>query len=223
MKTYKSIILIAALLFAGASNAQTINWSSLKEENKHLLNVNLGVEHGAIYGVGYGYRVKNKFFPFVANIEYSQPSGNNVLDDFKAKIGAQINWVTYHDFRFSTKIHGVFRRYENDFVRMLNFGSDLAGIAGYYRSRWFVAGEFGFDKSIVTHFKHSQMYREQYAAVVDGWYEPATGGNFYYGLQSGFTYKNYDLTLRVGKMATQDFKSTPLIPFYGQLGLNIRL
>ena len=27
--------------------------------------------------------------------------------------------------------------------------------AGYYQRKWFVAGEAGFDKAIVTHFKHS--------------------------------------------------------------------
>ena len=39
---------------------------------------------------------------------------------------------------------------------LLNFGSDMSGIIGYYRAHFFVAGEAGFDKAIVTHFKHSE-------------------------------------------------------------------
>ena len=194
----------------------------MKEENKHIVNANFGLEYGVIYGLGYGYQIKTRLFPIVVNVEYSFPSGNKILDDFKTKIGGQIRWIEFHDFQFSTKIHGVFRRYENDFVRLVNFGSDMSGIIGYYRPKLFVAGEVGFDKAIVTHFKHSKEYKDQYPDVVDGWYEPATGGNFYYGLQAGFSFRNQDICLRAGKILTQDFKTTPMVPFYGQLGYNIK-
>ena len=110
----------------------------------------------------------------------------------------------------------------NDFVRLVNFGSDMSGIVGYYRPKWFVAGEFGFDKAIVTHFRHSKAYKDQYPGVVDGWYEPATGGNLYYGLQAGFSFRKQDIFLRAGKILTQDYKTTPMVPIYGQLGYNIK-
>jgi hypothetical protein len=106
---------------------------------------------------------------------------------------------------------------------MLNFGSDLSGNIGYYRSKWFIAGEVGFDKAIITNFKHSKVYRDQYPGVADGWYEPATGGNFYYGLQAGFSFKNQDIYMKAGKLLRQDFKTTPFIPFYFQLGYNIKI
>jgi hypothetical protein len=223
MKNYKEYILISVLaLFISSVNAQTINWASLNDGKKHIVNVNIGLENGVIYGIGYGYQINNRLIPIVANIEYSFPSGNKIFDDFKTKIGVQIRWINYHNFQFSTKIHGIFRRYGNDFVRLLNFGSDMSGIAGYYRPKWFVAGEVGFDKAIVTHFKHSKEYKDQYPDAVNGWYEPATGGNFYYGLQAGFSIKNHDIYLKAGKILTQDFKTTPMIPFYGQLGYNIK-
>jgi hypothetical protein len=223
MKNFKKYILISGLILSIVSvNAQTINWASLKEENKHIVNANVGLEYGVIYGLGYGYQIKNSLFPIVVNLEYSFPSGNKIFDDFKTKIGGQIRWVEFHDFQFSTKIHGVFRRYENDFVRLINFGSDLSGIVGYYRPKWFVAGEVGFDKAIVTNFRHSKEYKDQFPGVVDGWYEPATGGNFYYGLQAGFSFRKHDIYLRAGKILTQDFKTTPMVPFYAQLGYNIK-
>ena len=223
MKKYKENILITVMvLFISSVNAQTINWAGLKAEDKHILSASFGLNYGVIYGLGYGHQFKTRLFPIIAELEYSVPSGINILSDFKTKIGGQIRWIDYHGFQFSTKIHGVFRRYENDFNRLLNFGSDMSGIAGYYRPHFFVAGEAGFDKAIVTHFKHSEEYKDQYQGVVDGWYEPATGGNFYYGLQAGFSLWNQDIWLRAGKILTQDFKTTPMIPIYGQVGLNIK-
>ena len=221
MKTLlKTIVISGLILSIGSVNAQTINWASLNDGNKHIFNANLGFEYSLIYGLGYGHQFKTKFFPMVVSAEYSFPSGNNIIDDFKAKIGGQIRWIEFHNFQFSTKIYGVFRRYENDFVRLVNFGSDLSGIAGYYRPRCFVAAEVGFDKAIVTQFKHSIVYSEQYSGFKNGWYKPSTGGNFFYGLQTGVSFRKNDINLRIGKILTQDFKTTPMVPFYAQLGYN---
>ena len=222
MKRYSSYILVWVLTFFTSSvNAQTINWASLKA-NRHIINANLGVEHGVVYGFGYGYQIKTRLFPVVANIEFSAPSGNKTFDDFKTKIGGEIRLIKYQSFQFSARLHGVYRSYENDFTRLQNFGSDFSGIAGIYRPKWFISGQVGFDKAIVTHFEHANAYKDQYPGVVDGWYEPATGGNFYYGLQAGISFRKHDIYLRAGKMLTQDFKTKPLIPFYGQLGYNLK-
>lgn len=223
MRNYKIYLLIAVILISvGSLNAQTINWASLQKEHKHILNVNVGAEYGIIYGVGYNYHIRTKLFEILPDVEYSFPSGNKIMDDFKAKIGAQVSWFEYCNFRFNTRLQGIFRREKNDFVRLLNFGSDIAGVIGYYRLKWFVSGEVGFDKAIVTNFKHSEKYRAQFPDVVDGWYEPPTGGNFYFGGQAGYSFKKHDLYLRGGKILNQDFKTKPLLPIYLQLGYNIK-
>lgn len=216
------ILILAFTSFISTVKAQTINWASLKAENKQIINVNAGLEYGAVYGVGYGHTIKNRLFPIVASIEYSAPAGDKPYDDFKTKIGGQIRLLNLNNVQFSTKLQGVFRSYQNELVRMVNFGSDFSGIVGYYRPTWFVAGEVGFDKAIVTHFTHSQAYKDQYSGVVDGWYEPATGGNLYYGLQTGFSFRRHDIYIKAGRMLTQDFRTTPILPFYSQLGYNIR-
>jgi hypothetical protein len=97
-----------------------------------------------------------------------------------------------------------------------------SGVIGYYRPKWFAAGEAGFDKAIVTDLKHTSAYKEQYPGVVDGWYEPSTGGNFYFGLQAGYSLKKHDIYIKAGKTLTEDFKSKPTIPFYAQLGYNFK-
>lgn len=179
MRNYKIylVALVLSLLFHTV-NAQTINWASLKEGNRHIITANFGSEYGIVYGLGYGYHIKTELFDIVPNFEFSFPSGNKILDEFKTKPGVLIRWYEFNNFQFSTRTHGIFRRYENDFVRMLNFGSDLAGIIGYYHPKWFASGEFGFDKAIVTHFKHSELYKSRYPDVKDGWYEPTPGETF---------------------------------------------
>ena len=63
--------------------------------------------------------------------------------------------------------------------------------------------------------------KRNYPAIVDGWYVP-TGGNFNYGIISGYTFKNNEVYIKTGKIVTQDFKATPTLPLYLQLGYNRR-
>ncbi len=217
-----TITILYSIVISSEGFAQNINWQSLKKGDKHIININSGFEYGLIYGVGYGYQL-NSMFPSVLNLEYSFPSGNNLADDFKSKIGGKVRLYELKNFQFSVNIYGVYRRYENNLVRMQNFGSDFSGIVGYYKSKWFVAGEFGFDKAIVTNLKHSQSYRDIFPRVKNGWYSPPTGGNFYYGLQTGFSFKQHDIYLKAGKIITQDFKTEPTVPLFAQLGFNFKI
>jgi hypothetical protein len=223
--TLKSIIIIAVFLFfQNKITAQVINWENVSEQNKHLLHANAGAEYGITVGLGYHYQIPVKKFPLWIGGEFSIPAGNELVDDFKMRLGAQVRIITFNYFQFSAKVQGITRRYHNQSVTLFNFGSDFAGTLGYYRKHWFLGADAGFDKAIVTHFKHSDWYRRNiYDNVQDGWYEPATGGNFYYGLQGGYSMKKMDITLKAGKVLMQDFESQPLLPFYGQFGVNFRL
>lgn len=214
-------VILAVLLYINKSNSQNVNWPSLTNENKHVVNLNFNWDYASTAGIYYGYKFNTKL-PMILGIDYSMPVGAKVFDDFKSRIGIQMQLIEYKNFRLSTKIQGVFRRYNQPIVRLLNFGSDFSGVLGYYKPKWFVAAEFGFDKAIVSNFKHSERYKKSFVIVNDGWYEPATGGNFYYGIQTGFSFKQHDIYLKIGKVVTQDFKTTPLIPYYAQLGYNFK-
>ncbi|MBV9987600.1 MAG: hypothetical protein JO301_07970 [Chitinophagaceae bacterium] len=218
MKMIKTIACFTVLaFFSSAINAQAYNWESLKE-NQNLINVQAGFDYGVVAGVGYGYRIKSKI-PMVLHGDYSFPAGKNLLDDFKTRVGATARLYDAGGLQVSADITGVFRRNENDMVRMVNFGSEMKAVAGYYRSGWLVAAEIGFDKAIVTHLKHSAVYKTSYPGVTDGWYIP-TGGNFLYGVQGGFSFRKTDLYLKAGKTVMQDFKTTPLLPYYFEFGIN---
>lgn len=217
----KNILSVTLLILTHSAFSQTINWNNFDNKQTHIFNANIGAEHGLVYGIGYGYKLKSKL-PIVLNAEYSEPAGNTFFDDFKTKLGVQISWFHQNHFYVNARIQGVFRRYQNSYARLLNFGSDLAVTAGYYKHKWFVAGETGFDKAIVTHFKHSTAYKQNFPGVQDGWYETATGGNFYFGVQGGCSFKRNDVYLKLGKITEQDFKTNPLVPVYAQLGYNVR-
>lgn len=222
----KAILLLMTFLFSlltsNVLQSQTINWEKLHKDEKHILNINAGWEHSFVYGLSYGYHLKTKM-PIILESSISFASGEVIFDDFKTKIGGQINVYQINNFRLNASMHGIYRRYENPLVTLQNFGADVATIIGYYKTKWFIAGEFGFDKAIVTHFKHSQIYKDVYPEVKNGWFEPATGGNFNFGIQGGYSFFRSDLTLRAGKIITEDFKTTPMIPFYVQLGYNYKL
>ncbi len=222
MKKIKNVGLLVILIAQYSNtNAQTLNWKAL-DNTKHILNVNLGLDYSLSYGLGYGYKLNTKL-PIVLNAIFSMPSGKTMFDDFKTKIGGQVRLFNKSNFVGSVSIFGVYRKHQTDLVTLQNFGSDMKGIIGFYKPKWFVAAEVGFDKAIVTNFKHSQKYKDEiYVNVVDGWYEPATGGNFYYGLQTGKSFKRADITLNLGRVISQDFKTPLLLPYYINLGYNIR-
>ncbi|PKB18779.1 hypothetical protein [Flavobacterium sp. 5] len=218
----KIIINITVLLFSlyNYCNAQSINWAGLKQEHRHLVNLQLGVDYGVIYGFGYGYRVKSKL-PVVLNAEFSVPSGNKLLDDFKTKIGAHVKVFEIKKMAVSLNVNGIFRRYENTLVSLSNFGGNANVVIGYYSPKWYLNGEFGFDKAIVTHFQHSDIYKNNFPEVKDGWYE-TTGGNVQLGMQVGYSFNISDIYLKGGKTIAQDFKTSPTIPIYIQLGYNFK-
>ncbi|WP_281231505.1 hypothetical protein [Flavobacterium gelatinilyticum] len=222
----KAILLVITFLLSlftsHHSQAQTLNWENLKKEEKHILNINAGWDYSFVYGLSYGYHLNSKI-PIVLESSISFASGEVIFDDFKTKIGGQINVYKIDNFRFNAAIHGIYRRYGNPLVTLQNFGADASTTIGYYKPKWFLAGEFGFDKAIVTHFEHTRIYKEVFPEVRNGWYEPTTGGNFNFGIQGGYSFRKSDLILRAGKVITEDFKTAPLIPFYLQLGYNCKL
>lgn len=217
----QTIVILISILLATGIHAQGINWQSLPKAKRSMLQLSTGYDYSLTYGAGFAYRLKAK--PrILLHGTYSIPSGKKMLDDFKVRIGAQGRVFQYAHFTLSARMYGVYRRYQNSMVRMQNFGSDFSIVAGYYRKHWFAAGVAAFDKAIVTHFKHSTLYKEYYNGVQDGWYEPSTGGNFRFGLEAGLSFMKSDITLSGGKMVEQDFQSDYIVPFYGQLGWNYK-
>jgi len=217
MKQLNLLILIAILSICfRPSFAQTLNWKNLAPSQKHIGSLNVGFENATIAGLEYGYHVRSKL-PILLNLEFSVPFGSNLFDDVKTNIGAQANLIHAGNFFTTVKANGIVRRYQNDLVRIIDFGSEFSAIAGIYKHRWFAAGEFGFDKAITSQLEHSKLAKEYDPDLQSGWYIP-DGGHFFYGIQLGYSFKGNDVYVKLGRTINQDLKTTATVPLYGQLG-----
>ena len=219
-KIQSALIILSVLLISKPSSAQQINWRNLNDAKPHILTIYTGWDYGTVAGIGYGQKLKTAL-PVVLNIEYSFPFGHDLFDDFKTKFGGLTEVLHTDNFSVSLKVNGIFRRYQNDLVRIASFGSEFSTNFGYYQTNWYVAGDVGFDKAIATNIKNSDAMKSVYPDVQDGWYTP-TGGNFNLGIASGYAFHSNDVYLRMGIHLTEDLKSAPSVPYYVQIGYNRR-
>lgn len=212
------VIITISILASTALHAQNINWRSLETDQHHSAYFNFGFQYGMTAQLGYGYKAGNSR-PVLLSIDYSFPMGNNLFDDHKVRLGGQIEALRWNNFSLTAKVMMVYRRYANEMVRIVNFGSEFSAIAGYYKPKWHVAGEFGFDKAVASHLSHRNAMRDIYPDITDGWYLPS-GGNYFYGVQAGVTViKDIDLTMRAGLTNAQKQDEDASLPYYLQLGL----
>ena len=217
MKKY--IAILAMLIIASSGiKAQNVNWKSLQEDQNNGIYLNFGYEFGMTTQLGYAYKL-NKSKPLLLSLDYSFPMGGDLFDDFKIRFGGQTEIYSLNNFLFSTKAYLIARRYETELVRIFNYGADLSLMAGYYKSNWHIAGEFGYDMAFASNLKHNSVMKESYPEIIDGWYK-STGGYFYYGIQIGRTfYENYDVSLKAGFNNSRDDDENALLPYYAQLGI----
>ena len=201
--------------------SQNINWRSLQGDQQNILQFTVGYDFGAVSQVSYS-RSFNLIRPVLVQLDYSFPMGNQIVDDFKVKLGGQVEIVEADGFSATIKVLSNFRRHQTSMVRIVSFGADLGIVAGYYKSTWYAAGEFGFDKAITSHLKNSDIMRAYFPAIQDGWYIP-TAGNYYYGIQAGKTIgESLDLSLRMGATNAQGDHENASIPYYAQMGVGMR-
>ena len=140
------------------------------------------------------------------------------FDDFRARLQAYSSVAHWRSLHLTGSATFITRGTENTIYRGLNFGADLTGAVGVYRPGWFVAGEFGFDKAIITHITHSDWYRTNiYPDAKDGWYLDA-GGTYHYGGSGGIAIGRVELVGRYGWQRTEEWNALDP-PMYGSLGL----
>ncbi len=217
MKQILALVLFC-FAFAQSSTGQNINWPTYSNQSPHSIYLNFGYDFGLTAQIGYAHRL-NTQRPIALSIDFSVPMGDQLFDDHKVRFGGQMEVVSLGDFSATARAYGTFRRYQNELVRMAGFGADLSAVAGIYRPNWHLAGEFGFDKSITTHLKHTPQMRDDFPRIQDGWYIPS-GGHFYYGLQTGVQIGDaLNLSLRAGLTNAEGADEDALLPYYAQLGL----
>jgi hypothetical protein len=219
--TKSTAVMIIVMALAEAGYSQNVNWRSFGEDQRNVIQFGVGYDFGATAQLGYS-RSFSWIRPVIVGLDYSFPMGSDLTDDFKVKLGGQIELVEIGGFSATINISSVFRRYQTELVSIASFGSDFAALAGYYKPTWYAAGEFGFDKSITSHLKHSDIMKANFPGIKDGWYLPS-GGHYYYGIQAGKTIgESFDLSLRLGATYAQGNDENAVLPYYLQLGLGMR-
>jgi len=201
------------------SISQNTNWSTLTDQQQNLVYFNFGYDYGITTQIGYAKRI-NSTRPIFLTFDFSVPKGKNLVDDHKVRIGAQAPVYQFNDFILTAKIYSNYRRHQTKYVRMFSFGTEMSALFGYYKPKWQLALEFGFDKSIITHLKHTDAIRDNYPAIKDGWFIPS-GGHFFYGLQGCRKLGNKtEFNYRLGLTKAQFDDEDDLLPYYAQIGFN---
>ena len=214
----KKVLIIVCLLVAfKLAKSQNMNWALMNDSLNQSVEATLSLDYGITYGVGYNY-VFNTMFPLALHGDVSIPSGENLLDDYKIKTGAVLRLTQIGDVYVDAGLMGITRSYNSDFVRIFNFGSEANLNIGYYRKHWYIGANISYDKAIVSNFKHTDDYKNNFPEVVDGWYEPESGGNIKFGGKVGGNFGKNGIVLQAGLVKTEELNSSPLIPFYAGLG-----
>jgi hypothetical protein len=138
--------------------------------------------------------------------------------DFRVRLGVQTSLAQWRSLHLAGSATAIARGTENSIYRGHNLGADVTAALGVYRRGWFVAGEFGKDKAILTHLTHSDWYRTHYYAdAKDGWYLDA-GGTYHYGLTGGLSLGRTEVVGRFGWRRTERFNALQP-PVYASVGL----
>ena len=142
------------------------------------------------------------------------------VDDSRVRLQVQTSMVSTGPLHVTGSAAFVTRTTANSIYQGLNFGADVAATVGVYRRGWFVAGEAGFDKAIVTHVRHSDWYRDNfYPDAKDGWYLTG-GGTARYGFAAGVAIGAVELVGRAGWLRTEK-RNELLTPGYATLGVGV--
>ncbi len=217
-----TVLLALALALIAPRHAEAQwNVARFETERSHVYTT-FGLDPAFVGSVGYGHVIPILDHEVQFAIDGGLATAHLDTRDFRARVGAQTSLVRWRSLQLAGSITFITRGTENTIYRGLNFGGDFTASLGVYRHRWFTAGEFGKDKSIITHITHSDWYRKNfYADAKDGWYLDA-GGIFHYGVVCGVALGRTEVSARFGWRQTENWKDV-MPPMYASLGVGIGL
>lgn len=217
----RRIVLVGLMLSTAIARNLKAQWNVARYENeKNRLYTSFGLDPAFVTTVGYG-RVAKIFGHHVQLTgDVGLAAAHLDTKDYRARLGLQTSIVHAGSIHLTGSATFLTRGTENSIYRALNFGSDFTGALGMYRHGWYAAGEFGFDKAIITHLTHSQWYRDNYYPdAKDGWYLDA-GGVFHYGVVAGVNLGRVELGAKFGWRQTENWKDLPT-PLYGGVSISL--
>lgn len=219
--TRTASITSALLLSATVTADAAAQWNVARfGTERSRVYTSVGMDPAAVTTIGYGRVVRLRGHDFQLTGDVGVVAAGMDAHDSRTRLGAQTSLVEWRSIHLTGSATFIIRGTENSIYRGVNFGADISGTLGMYKERWFAASEFGFDKAIVTHVKHTDWYRDHYYAdAKDGWYID-TGGTYHYGLAGGFALGRTEVTGRVGLLRTERGNELST-PGYVSLGVGL--
>lgn len=198
---------------------------NLEEPGTRVVYLNLGLDPTFVAGVGYA-----QSFPIPAIKrdltligDFAIPIFLPDLKDYQLQVGSRIPVIGYKGLQLVNRLNLKLTGNQTWMFYVTGFSFQEGALAGYFHPRFFVAGEFGYTKFLVTYYQHSDEYRERvYADAQDGWYAN-TGGSWTVGLEGGFNVGRFEFGLRAGAFKTERWNSPIASPFLANLTVNYRL
>lgn len=206
--------------FAADANAQ-MNVGRFGTERSRVY-ATVGFDPALLGSIGYGQVVRVLGHDFQVAGEAGLVATGGDVSDARARVTTTTSLLQWRSVRLTGSASAVARQTENAVYRAVSIGADATASLGIYRHGWFAAAEFGKDKSVVTHVKHTSSYRENFFNdAKDGWYLDA-GGYYRYGLAAGFAIGRMELSGRAGRQKTEKWNDMAA-PFYASFGLGVGL
>ncbi len=198
-----------------------VNRAALDQDRPNIAHVRVGVDYGFIAGFGYSRVLALGGRTLLLSGSVTAPWAEADSRDYDTRIGATVDIVGQSRWRLIGGLGGSLRGTTNPMGRLTSLAADGVLLGGYWKPRWFVAAESGYDGAIATHVTHSDYYRvTYYLDARDGWYSD-TGANIRLGAAGGVSFGRYDLVLRAGQARDRE-GDHQLLPAYATLDVNLR-
>jgi hypothetical protein len=207
--------ILAASLVTGEASAQW-NVARFGTEPNRIFTTS-GLDPAVVTSVGYARVVPVARRDLQLSGEVGLVTAKVDTRDFRAKMGAQVSLWRWRSVNLTGSVSAITRGTENTIYRGINFGADFAATVGVYRPTWFVAGEAGKDKAIITHVTHTDFYRSLFPDARNGWYLDA-GGTLRNGIAAGISRGRAEFVTRLGFQRTEDYNSM-VPPVYASAGM----
>jgi hypothetical protein len=209
-----------ALAAARAASAQELNLAATSTDQPSIVQARSGLDHALLGEVGYRHVLAWQEQQLFVGGDVAIPLASADLGDYRLRATVGLPLGGEH-WKLAAWLSPTLRGTENAAAEMAALGVDLRLTGGYYRRRWFVAGEAGLDWVVATRITFSDAYRSMYPGAKDGWYR-LTGGTTYAGVQGGVSFSSFDVVVRAGHPRTTALQPQT-VPFYLSLGVNVAL
>lgn len=221
MSRTSSIALGALLLSALVSRDAAAQWNVARLGiHPNRVYATFGLDPAFVATTGYGRTLRLYGHDFQLTADIGLATDQLDTRDFRARVGTQTSLLRWRSLHVTGSATFIARGTQNQIYRGFDFGADFTGTLGVYRRGWFVAGEIGKDKAIITHVVNSAWYRQNiYPDAKDGWYLDA-GGTVHYGLAAGLALGPMEMVVRAGWLRTETWdQMSP--PVYASVGMGI--